>query len=273
MRLQLKGWVIHAGIGVLSFGVGVGVGYFVAKRKITKASDEIGLLRGELESEQLQLDFKRAEVNREINHQMQQADHIIKELRELNKGFRTELAEEFLVQEEPQQEEPPTPILNLDELNESLKKHPSSDGRIQMAPVILKEDDNLVINVFPDEDDDWDYDKEVANRTPDHPYIIHRDEYFSNEMDFRQSTLTFYAGDQILCDEENVPIYNPERVAGKLIFGHGSRDISICYVRNERLQAEYEVLIDHGYFQNEVLGLESNQNIKHSRRVPKFKKE
>ena len=140
-----------------------------------------------------------------------------------------------------------------------------------MAPVANRDDDSLVVNVFSDEDDDWDYEEEEQTRNPDHPYVIHRDEYDQNEDDYGQSTLTYYAGDNILCDEHDVPVYDPERVVGALQFGHGSKDPSICFIRNDRLLAEYEVLFDPGSFQEEVLG-QDPRDLKHHR-VPKFRPE
>lgn len=266
MRIQLKGWVIQTGIGIAGFGAGVGVGYFLAKRRTTTQLEESKLKIEEMESEQLQLDFKRVEMDREFNQQIQQSIIVIRELKEAGK---------FLLDWKNDSEAVDRAI--EDSIEESVKTHPSNEKRkITVAPANIKENENIVINVFPDDDDDWDYDEECKTRSPDHPYIIHRDEYFSNEMDFSQSSLTYYEGDNILCDEQDVPVYNPEKVAGKIIFGHGSKDPSICYVRNEYLQAEYEIIVDHGFYQTEVLGTPPNSEVKefkHARRVPKFKKE
>lgn len=256
MRLQFKSWMLPAGIGLASFGIGAGVGYLLGKRKTDKDLDIAFNEINEIKSEQLALDFKRVEMDREFNKQIQQSIIVIRELKESGAVFLTNL-------KHPADQD----------LDKSVKAHPSNEvRRITVAPP-QEDNENIVINVFPDENDDWDYDEEVKHRSPDHPYIIHRDEYFSNEEDYRQTTLTFYEGDQILCDEDDTPVYNPEKIVGTLKFGHGSQDISICYVRNDTLMAEYEVLIDHGYYQQEVLGAEVGPNIKHSNRVPKFKKD
>jgi hypothetical protein len=255
MRIQIKeNWKIYVGIAI-AHGSGICAGYLLAKFKSDKKIEDLNLEKEELESEQLQLDFKRVEMDREFNAQIQQAIIVIRELKESGKVFLGSI----------RRDDP--------EMDKSIQSHPSNEvRRITVAPPNI-DNENIVINVFPDENDDWDYDEEVKHRTPDHPYIIHRDEYFSNEMDYRQSTLTFYEGDEILCDEQDTPVYNPEKVVGNIIFGHGSQDISICYVRNESLEAEYEILVDHGYYQQEVLGAEVGKDIRHSTRVPKFKRE
>jgi hypothetical protein len=255
MRIQIKSWQLLTGVGLASFGAGAGIGYLLGLRKSKMQVDESNLKVEELESEQLQLDFKRVEMDREFNAQIQQAIIVIRELKESGKVFLGSI----------RRDDP--------EMDKSVQSHPSNEVRRIIVAPPNTDNENIVINVFPDENDDWDYDEEVKHRTPDHPYIIHRDEYFSNEMDYRQSTLTFYEGDEILCDEQDTPVYNPEKVVGNIIFGHGSQDISICYVRNESLEAEYEILVDHGYYQQEVLGAEVGKDIRHSTRVPKFKRE
>lgn len=111
-------------------------------------------------------------------------------------------------------------------------------------------------SIFPEIDPDWDWAVEMPKRNPDNPYIITIDEYMDDDQGYSQSTLTYYKGDDVLTDELDMPIYNAERIASPLIFGKGSRDPSIVYIRNERLEAEYEVIIDHGYFQVEILGQE-----------------
>lgn len=160
----------------------------------------------------------------------------------------------------------------LDDVKRSVAEHPANPKKSKKV-----KDNGDVPNPNDLDDLGWDYDVEVAQRTEAKPYIIHFDEYQSNEHDFSQSTLTFYAGDKILCDERDAPIYNPETIVGTLIFGHGSRDPSICFVRNHKLQAEYEILLEEGYFQTEVLGQEvedrlSDDDLKHSKQR-KFKEE
>ncbi len=116
---------------------------------------------------------------------------------------------------------------------------------------------NTMVHVFPDvedEDGDWDYAEEMKTRTPDAPYIIHRNEFDDNENDWPHITLTYYRADDILCDTDDTPIYNAEKVASPLTFGKGSRDPSIVYIRNESLEIEYEVILDTGYYAREVLG-------------------
>ncbi len=120
--------------------------------------------------------------------------------------------------------------------------------------IVVEKQPNPVSIFRSDSDMDWDYEAEVAKRSLDKPYIIHQDEYFAKETEYSQSTLTYYAGDDILVDEREVPIYNYKSVTGELMFGHGSDDQNVVYVRNDRLSGEYEILRDSGSYEVEVLG-------------------
>lgn len=124
-------------------------------------------------------------------------------------------------------------------------------------------------------DDEWDYNKEVDRRRDTEPYIIHRDEFFSEDddtADYIQKTLTYYEGDDVLVDDESPeqPIYNHSSVVGPLKFGHGSGDPNVVYVRNMTRHTEYEIIRDPGMHSVEVLGLQNEKEarekeLKHSK--------
>lgn len=144
-----------------------------------------------------------------------------------------------------------------------------------MAP----KDDPVVKNVFDDAGDEWDYAVELESRSGDEPYTIHVDEYVADEMGWNnQSTLTWYEADKILCDSRDTPIYNPGEFVGELHFGHGSKDPNVVYIRNPKLQAEFEVLRDPGSYQQTVMGeaIEADErkgDLKHSQSPRKFRRD
>lgn len=125
-------------------------------------------------------------------------------------------------------------------------------------------------NVFdpPPPTDGWDYDHELSIRTDNAPYVLHRDEYTSGESNLPQQTLTYYAGDDVLVDGDNVPIYNPSVVVGDFQWGHGSGFPDIFYVRNPERQHEYEVVRMDGRYTTDVLGYEieesADRELRHS---------
>lgn len=129
-------------------------------------------------------------------------------------------------------------------------------------------------NIFDSKVDgngDFDQAEEYAKRERGEPYIITKDEFFENDLEFSQSTLEYYEVDDTLCDEQNHALNADEEMntvgSGNLLFGRGSGDRLIVYIRNERLQAEYEVKLCNGSFAEEVLGF-----IEHSdKRIRKFR--
>lgn len=163
------------------------------------------------------------------------------------------------------------------EVDQSYLEHPSRGDDLQekrtanRRPERTMTSEAVVTNIFPTNDgDEWDYKTEIESRDKTRPYVIHIDEYVNDEMGWdNQSTLTWYEKDSILCDSRDRPIYNHTEVVGDLRFGHGSNDANVVYIRNDTLQAEYEILRDEGSYEEIVLGdqLEhqaEEQELKHS---------
>lgn len=130
------------------------------------------------------------------------------------------------------------------------------------------------VNVFT-LPDDWDMEAELSSRDPSGPYIIHVEEFVADEMGYRQETLTYYSGDDIMTDTTDTPIYGYTNMMGDLSFGHGSKDKNVVYIRNETLHMEWEVLLHQGMYSREVLGLEmdrtTEKDMYHS--IQKFRRE
>lgn len=112
-----------------------------------------------------------------------------------------------------------------------------------------------------DKMDGWDYDVEVAHRTPEVPYIVHQDEFAQNEPEHSQVTFTYYAVDSILTDEDEEKIRNPDQIVGlKNLqnFGHGADDFHVVYIRNDRLELDFEVCLVAASYAETVQGLSSS---------------
>lgn len=119
-------------------------------------------------------------------------------------------------------------------------------------------------NIFQDRltEDGWDQEKEEEFRaTIDNgvPFIIHHDEYMEGEKNYRQVTLTYFLGDDILVDDQDKPIEEVDKTVGVenvTRFGHGSKDNRIVYIRNDRLSLDFEVVSDENSYTEKVLGLQ-----------------
>lgn len=125
------------------------------------------------------------------------------------------------------------------------------------------EEASEVRNVFRDNAppvDSWDYHEERKKRSPLAPYIIHVDERQDHDA-YEDVTLTYYEADDVLCNERDEVIAKDER--DKMIgeahlekFGHGSEDASIVYVRNNRLEIDFEVVRSPNSYAEEVHGFD-----------------
>lgn len=121
-------------------------------------------------------------------------------------------------------------------------------------------------NVFIDPS--FDYEEEKKLRSRERPYIITHDEYFDKDVSFEDQTLTYYEDDDTLVDEKDKPVDDLDLVGEDHLarFGHGSRDRNIVYVRNEKLEMDFEIVLAKGsYLEALGLGPEPEGNsLKHS---------
>lgn len=138
--------------------------------------------------------------------------------------------------------------------------HKVTVDRESLAPavtnghILAEQQVEIARNVF---EDPFDYSAEVAMRTPDEPYIITKDEFLENEHNHSQESLTFYEGDDALSDSKDQVLVNPKNLVGADTldrFGYGSEDENIVYVRNEKLELDFEIARSPGSFGEEVLG-------------------
>lgn len=117
-------------------------------------------------------------------------------------------------------------------------------------------------NIFTDAEvdvveDDFDYKEELKHRGEVEPYIISHDEFMEGESENTQVTLTYYEGDEVLTDEKDQPIPDVDETVGEdniQRFGYGSKDPKIVYIRNPRLDIDFEVVQSQGKYTEEVLG-------------------
>lgn len=128
------------------------------------------------------------------------------------------------------------------------------------------------VNIFLNKLKNWDWDKELSERDPSKPYIIHEDEYAANELGFTQVTMMYYEGDNILVGPDEIPIYKHETVTGPLLFGHGSSVDSIVFVRNESLSMDMEILKDEDSYMKDSF-YEDYEDDPPEDKIKKFKEE
>lgn len=244
---------IPIAISIVSFGAGVTTGLLIKKRvKKIEIHDDPAQLKLNFDSSKLRIVETRT------------VDEV------------TSDAEEFLLEHERKERKErgfdiatPAEAFILEHLDGTMVLE--TDPDVESVETVTQ-------SIFvSDTGDEWNYELELQTRTTTAPYVIHRDEFYAEELGYEQTTMTYYAGDDIMADQEDAPVYNYSLVVGPLLFGHGSGDPNVFHVRNDKRKEEYEIIVDDGHFSVEVMGLEmeSNaqaKNLRHDKQR-KFKQE
>lgn len=112
----------------------------------------------------------------------------------------------------------------------------------------------------------------IAQRTPEVPYIISAAEYQEGAEEYSSTVLTAYS-DDVVVDEVNKVVPNIHQLIGEsalTMFGKFSEDPNIVYIRNERLDIQFEIIQDDRTYTNVVLGIDDG---KEKRRVGKMQED
>ena len=95
------------------------------------------------------------------------------------------------------------------------------------------------------------------NRDRTRPYCISLEEFGEQiEPGWQQLTIMYYAGDRVLADDKEQPIRDVRGTTGPITkggFGGVSQDDNIRYVRNERLEVDFEICYDPRSYADAVL--------------------
>lgn len=142
----------------------------------------------------------------------------------------------------------------------------------EVAPLYNHNDPTIYVrNVFQEpqvseeEVGDIQWEQLVRFRNHNKAYIISEDEFLNNEPEYPQVTLTYFAGDGVLIDEQEKPVLEIEKTIGEVEnlkrFGLGTSSNHTLYIRNERLGLDFEILRDERKYTEVVLGFSPNQDI------------
>lgn len=148
----------------------------------------------------------------------------------------------------------------------------AAEEEAEIPPPPEEDPEPVVQNVFrdtvPPPADNWDWHKERAQRSPLRPYVIHIDEREEQDA-YDDVHYTYYEMDDVVCNERD-DVLSPEdreNIIGESnleLFGHGSGDATVVYVRNDQLEMDIAVDKSPNSFAQEVHGFEPE--IKHANR-------
>lgn len=233
-----------AGLSYLVVGLGIGAavgfyfGYKFNREKIRaevykEAKEEVDLLRSVYLEKTLSVTLESTEEGEDIplqgsiSTEKPPIEKVVKGL-----GYQTDTVS-------PSHERPlPPPVPILDDLPEEDSSKPSKSVKSM--------------------NDGWNYEKELVNRSPDAPYVIHQNEYNHSNPNYEKVVYTYYAVDDYLVSpEDDRPVLNGDVIVGvdNLKFGHGSDDIDVVYVRNDIQELDMQICRLNKSYEEEELGL------------------
>lgn len=127
--------------------------------------------------------------------------------------------------------------------------------------IVKEASTNIFVNGQAFDADEWE--KSVSERSEERPYVISEEEFFANEQDFEQWTLTYYAGDDVLCTEKDEVIEDVDAMVGEenlKRFGMKSNDMHLVYVKNNKRGLDFEIARSTGKYAKEVLGYDEKDD-------------
>lgn len=133
----------------------------------------------------------------------------------------------------------------------------TEDGEQETVVEVVKH--NILVDGKPLDRDDDVWEREVAARSEEKPYVISEEEFFQNEQDFEQWSLTYYEGDDVLCTDKDEVIEDVDAMVGEenlKKFGLESKDMHLVYVKNNKRGLDFEIARSRGKYTVEVLDLE-----------------
>lgn len=265
--------MVVGGTSLISFGFGCLAGYLFTRNQLAIAYDEIAQAEIAKAKQFYSAMNKRgrfATPKSTLRDRLQKEDpkeKAIRESRETIEEIKASRASKIYRGEEP----PPPGFTERTNYENHVKQTAIDAERFKREE--KGENPEEIEPKYVISDSGFDYEEEIKTRTPDAPYVISREEFFEEETDNDQLTVTFFQGDHVVIDQQEIVIDDVDAVLGDdnlTRFGQrnsGSGDPNVMYIRNEKLTADFEVILDHEIYEEKILGLS------HSNRRPSRKRD
>lgn len=102
------------------------------------------------------------------------------------------------------------------------------------------------------------------DRDVNYPYVITEEEFMQDEENYSKISIKYYDKDSSLVDERDQYIPNTDSIVGEenmRQFGVGTDSPDIVYIRNDRLETDFEVERIHANYSIDILGFEPDDDI------------
>jgi len=244
--------VVVLGISCVVAGAGLGVvAYKIAKKRLQKEYEE--KLDQDL-AEMREFYIRQAKAGKYSTPRSAAEAMLTNDAVETLEKYRAEQKARAEKAEEKPEPVGPRKIEYSKIVTNEQAKDEMRDNVVQLEETAER---NIFVDGRPLVSDDWDAEAEEASRNRAFPYIISQEEFFENTFEHSQNTLTYYEGDEVLADEKDEMIHDPDMIIGEgnIRFGYGSREANNVYIRNEKMEADFEVVRSTGKYAEEVLGI------------------
>lgn len=243
---------IIVGVGALAIGTGVGfaTGYYISKRKYeARLEEEIASVRESYAKAAQNTSKPDLEAIRERQEENARRKAVIEETQNYSQVVETE---GYSAEAEETDAE----------IFQRTYGRTPSDAELTLmgrgfSPTDAVRDANDDAdsnipegNIFDQTFSEPESDGELAEQpiSLDGPYVISVADWMLNETNYDQVTLTYWADDSVLVDDNNRIIPDVDRVVGvtniRNRFGFMSEDADTVYIRNDDLKVDYEVTRD-----------------------------
>lgn len=105
----------------------------------------------------------------------------------------------------------------------------------------------------------------LENRDSSEPYLITIDEFMTDSIaDMENQTLTYFEADDTLMDDRERVIHEVEATVGSdnlTKFGQFSKDKDLVYVRNERIDTQFEIVRDTRSYVEAIAGFKEPRKV------------
>lgn len=231
-----KSVIIMLGVSGVVVGASLGVGaYFLLKKRLEKQYEA----QLEREIEEVRASYKRRFKREQQFATPEAAAEAVKLYSEGEKSARR------------------NPLASVRD-TDVIRGKGGEPGYIEDAEEVEVEE-NVFLNGKAINPFEWNQEVEESKRDTESPYVISFEEYNENANDWEQGGLTYYEGDDVLADEADNPIPEIEATVGYdnlNRFGQGSGDKNVVYIRNERIQSDFEIIHSPSKFVEHVTGLQ-----------------
>lgn len=225
--------------GVVSLGIGGVVGYLLAEKRVSEkyakqADEEVAKIRDRYRENYRDLKDKVSEDRRQTQEAKDYLNDTVDKVRE--KYDVDNVYDEV--------DTPPHKRVRYDKIVEDEKYFKVEDDEESEED---EKEEEFIVN---DENPSVEIPKVDPNRSE--PFLVSDEDYWVNERDHSQSTLVYYINDDVLIDETEQVIDDEADIVGDaLSVFDKNRDLTVVYVRNNRLRADMEIVIDHDPYEGE----------------------